>query len=278
MAVTIARYIGFCAGVKKAADEIFKLQKNKEKPIAVYGELIHNTQFNDKLAENEVYVAHNIEDCKDKIVVIRTHGISSKEEQKLMDVSQELVDLTCPKVKKVQSIVESYSNDGYRIIIAGNSTHPEVIGLKGYAHCCDVISEEVQALEIELAEKSVFISQTTFSEEKFHQLSEILKKRSSHIIIENTLCYATKYRQEEVKKLAAINDLVVVVGGKHSSNSKKLAETAGKYAKGDVMHIEICDELKLIALKKYKNIAIASGASTPDWIIKEVTEYIQKNH
>ncbi len=276
MKVEMANNISFCGGVKWAIDEVFKIKKRTKKKIYVFGELIHNKQFNAKLSSEGIYIADTINECSGKIVVIRSHGVAPNIEKRLRDVALEVVDLTCPIVKKIQMMVKEYTEKKYHVIICGNPKHPEVIGLSGYSDNYKVLEYPEEAQKINLDHKSVLVSQTTYSEKKFKRIKEILLNRNKDILIENTLCSATKTRQKEAEYLAEKSDVLLVIGGKHSSNTKKLAETAMNSMKGKVFHIETSKELKNIKFESNFSVGIISGASTPAWIIDEVYEELMK--
>jgi 4-hydroxy-3-methylbut-2-enyl diphosphate reductase len=276
MKITKAKEIGFCGGVRWAVKKILELRKETDQPVHVFGELIHNKQFNQWLSGKDIHIAQNLEDCREKISVIRSHGLPPHQEENLRKNASLIMDLTCPRVKKVHSLVKDYSDQGYQIVITGNEEHPEVIGIRGYAENSYVIHNDEEAKQLELSPKMVLISQTTFSQEKFMKIAAILKKRKSDILIENTLCEATKNRQEEIKNLARENDLLIIIGGKHSSNTRKLRETALQEKKAAVYQIETAEDLREIPLKGVEKLAIASGASTPSWIIDEILKKMKK--
>lgn len=274
--ISFAKNISFCGGVRWAIQEVFKLREKTDQEIYVFGELIHNKQFNDSLREKGIFIANNLDECKDKIVIIRSHGVAPETEKKLRELSFKLVDLTCPKVKKIQQLAEAYSKKNYQVLICGNPKHPEVIGIRGYTNNSLVIENEEQANNLKFNEKSILISQSTFSNHKFLRITDILKSKNPRIKIENTLCLSTQTRQNEVAKMAAENDLLLIVGGKHSSNTKKLYETAQKVGFAKVLHIETVQELKDENFSGFKTIAIASGASTPHWIIDDIFNFLNK--
>jgi len=216
-------------------------------------------------------------------VVIRTHGIPPDLEAALKSTALEVVDLTCPKVKRVQQLISDYAKENYQVVITGDPSHPEVIGLKGYAFNALVISSLAQCkyLPPDLPPKSVLLSQTTFNEDKFQLIASCLKETHPHLQVENTLCQATRQRQEEIRSLSARATKTIVIGGKHSSNTMKLAEIAKKFGTGEVILIETALELSHLSFKPDDIIALASGASTPDWIIDQTLDYlknIQKGH
>lgn len=273
--VILAKNISFCGGVSWAVKKVFELQENESEPIVIFGELIHNRQFDRELARRNIETAEFLEQCKNKTAVIRSHGLPPETEEVLRKTARRVVDLTCPNVKKVQQMVKRYSDEGYEILITGSENHPEVAGLRGYARHSTVIETLNQAKEVALLPKTVLISQTTFSENLFLSMAEILKNRLPEICIENTLCAATRIRQKEVEELSIRCSLVVIVGGRHSSNTRKLLETAQKSGAKKVILVETAEELNPEDFKGEPLAGIASGASTPLWVIEEVVRRIQ---
>ena len=277
MQILLAHHLSFCGGVKRAVEILFRIAREKNQPVYVFGELIHNSQFNASLAAKNIFIAHTLEECRDKIVVIRTHGIPPELEARLKTTAKEVIDLTCPKVKRVQQLILDYANHHFQVIITGDPAHPEVIGLKGYAPAAVVISTlaECENLSPVLSAQTVLLSQTTFNEDKFQLIADCLRKRQPAMQVENTLCQATSERQEEIKTLSARATKTIVLGGKHSSNTLKLFEIAKKSSQGEVILIETPAELSLLSFHPDDVIALASGASTPDWIITQTLDYLE---
>lgn len=275
--IILAKNISFCGGVSWAVNQVFDLQKKSDKPLIIFGELIHNHQFNQKLAQKNIETAHHLNQCQGKTAIIRSHGLPPKTEKDLRATAQKVIDLTCPNVKKVQQLVKKYSKKGYQILITGSENHPEVIGLRGYAIHSLVLENLQQAQKLKELSQGVLISQTTFSENLFLQIAQVLQKKFPKIKIENTLCAATRVRQKEVEDLAKQCDLLIIVGGKHSSNTKKLQERALNSGAKKVLLIETAQELNPQDFQKSMVVGIASGASTPLWLIEEVKQKIEQS-
>ncbi len=270
----VARHAGFCPGVKKAIDMALELARNRKQPIYTLGPLIHNRQVIETLEEKNIKAVKDISQIKDSnsILVIRAHGIPQREEEKLRSTSMEIIDATCPLVKKVHSNIAAYSQKGYATIIVGDAGHVEVIGLMGYAEDnYHVISGTEEALKLPDFKKANIVAQTTQEEKTFYACVEILKDKTDELIVSNTICEPTRERQKETMKFAEGCDLVIVVGGRNSANTQRLFKICSKLTK-EAIHIEKDDELPSDALNNKRNIFITAGASTPHWMIEKVLE------
>lgn len=277
MSVTVAKTAGFCFGVKRAVDSVYESMRNGEK-IATLGAIIHNGQVIAELEKNGVYAYERVEDipldCK---IVIRAHGVGKDIYEKIGD--REYIDLTCPFVSKIHKIVEKYHNDGYKIVIVGDAKHPEVIGINGWCgYDATVIDSECSEIAPILDEKPLcIVAQTTIKKKNFVRIVQTLKKihkNTCQSSIEfDTICSATKDRQEEAAKLAAESECMIVVGGRHSSNTRKLFEISKTLCPKTYL-VETADELPHDIFKK---IGITAGASTPARIIQEVVKAMSEN-
>ena len=281
MKVTVAKSAGFCFGVKKAVDIVYDLADKEEGPIYTYGPIIHNENVVDDLKKKGVEIINTIEEArniKNGIVVIRSHGITKSEYEGLKSAGHKVVDATCPFVKKIHDSVYEESKKGSHIIIIGDDKHPEVLGIKGWV-CgkVSVISDEKDIDRLKLVEKErVFVvSQTTFNYNKFEYLVEKLKNLSYDIIVFNTICNATSVRQKEAIQIAEKVDAMIVIGGKHSSNTQKLYEICKSRCENTCYIQELVD-LDLNELKSIGSVGITAGASTPNNIIKEVQTHVRK--
>lgn len=272
MKIILADNAGFCFGVKRAVDMTTKELDNTDKKVYSLGPLIHNPQTIKEFEKKGLITIYDIEGLNKDKVIIRSHGVAKSIIDKIRESNTEIIDTTCPYVKSVHKRVEEFSNQGYNIIIIGDADHPEVIGINGW---CDdkaiIVNSKDEAENLPNMEKICIVSQTTNTQEKFEILSEIIKDKGNDVQIFNTICNATNLRQNSCKELASKVDAMIVIGGYHSSNTMKLAEISRKYC-NNVYHIETVDELPLVELKKFDLIGITAGASTPDWIIKEVIE------
>ena len=283
MEVVTAKSAGFCFGVKKAMETVYQqIETNKNKPIYTFGPLIHNEEVVKDLKSKGVEVVDSIEELKalkDGIVIIRSHGVS-KDIYKIMEENGiECVDATCPFVKRIHKIVDKESEQGKKIIIIGNDGHPEVEGIKGWSNSpAVVIEKEEEALEFscKLDEKICIVSQTTFNYNKFKELVEIFEKKGYDISVVNTICNATEERQTEAKQIAAKADVMIVIGGTHSSNTRKLYEICKNECE-NTHFIQTLDDLNLELPKSVRLVGITAGASTPNYIIEEVQNYVRIN-
>ena len=283
MEVITAQSAGFCFGVKKAMETVYQqIETNKNKPIYTFGPLIHNEEVVKDLKSKGVEVVDSIEELKalkDGIVIIRSHGVS-KDIYKIMEENGiECVDATCPFVKRIHKIVDKESEQGKKIIIIGNDGHPEVEGIKGWSNSpAVVIEKEEEALEFscKLDEKICIVSQTTFNYNKFKELVEIFDKKGYDISVVNTICNATEERQTEAKQIAAKADVMIVIGGTHSSNTRKLYEICKNECE-NTHFIQTLDDLNLELPKSVRLVGITAGASTPNYIIEEVQNYVRIN-
>jgi 4-hydroxy-3-methylbut-2-enyl diphosphate reductase len=273
--IIIADNAGFCFGVKRAVDMTNNELLNHSKDIYSLGPLIHNQQAVEKLKEEGLETiddTNDIEGINNSKIIIRAHGVSKSVIDTINEKDLEIIDSTCPYVKSVHKRVEEYENQGYNIIIIGDPNHPEIIGINGWCNNnAFIVNSLEEATNLPIMDKICVVSQTTNTQEKFETLSEIIKEKGKEVKIFNTICNATNLRQESCRQLSSQVDAMIVIGGYHSSNTRKLAEVSKKYCK-NVYHIETSKELPLQTLSKFNKIGITAGASTPDWIIKEVVE------
>lgn len=280
MRIEIGVYAGFCDGVKNAVEKSFYHALKTKETIYVDGELIHNPQTLKLLAESAVVTYTDDMDISlldNKKVIIRAHGIPPSRLLKLKAHAKEVLNLTCKYVAYAQAIVKKYSGLNYRVVIIGKAKHPEVIGLMGFAKDEGyVVIEEEDIDNLPNEEKNTLvISQTTMQKEVFDKLSKMVvaKYSKSDVVVKNTICEATSQRQDETKLLAERNDAVLVIGGKESSNTKRLYEIASKIT--DAFYVETKEDLRDIDFSQYDKVAITAGASTPDWVIEDIANTLR---
>ncbi len=235
MKVIVAKTAGFCFGVKRAVDQVYRQIEEGKKPIYTYGPIIHNEEVVRELSEKGVQIIETeteLGQLKEGTVIIRSHGVPERVYRLIEERGLLVVDATCPFVKKIHRIVQSHSAEGCEIVIIGNDGHPEVEGIKGWSSTpVTVIGEEAEAEAfIRLPHRSIcVVSQTTFNYKKFDKLVEIISKmRYDKLDILNTICSATEERQSEAGKIAGQVDSMIVIGGSHSSNTRKLFEICKK--------------------------------------------------
>jgi len=272
MTIELAEDYGFCFGVKRA---IKIAQENKNS--ATYGPLIHNPSEIERLKRDfNVALSENLENFRSgDTAIIRTHGITKQELALLKKREVNVIDATCPYVTKPQQICEEMSEAGYDIVIFGDDAHPEIKGVKSYAdaHVYVVNSvDEVDALE--LREKVAVVAQTTRRIEDYQAIVSKLMVTHKEVRVFNTICNATFDNQDAVAKLSKKSDVMIVIGGKNSSNTKQLHEIALDACKSSY-HIECASDLDSAWFSDKNHCGVSAGASTPDWIIQEVLERIK---
>lgn len=277
MQVELAKSAGFCFGVQRAVDTVYKqIEENSAEKIYTYGPIIHNEEVIKDMEKKGVEVIlseEELKQIKSGIVIIRSHGVPKRICDLLDENGVRYVDATCPFVKKIHRIVEEKSRNGYHIVIIGNREHPEVMGIEGWAQGpATIIQTEEEARAFELvseSEKVCVVAQTTFNYNKFKELVEIISEKGYNIIIRNTICNATEERQTEAREIAKRVDAMIVVGGSSSSNTRKLYEICKNECK-DTYYIQTLNDLDMTSLGKADCIGITAGASTPNNIIQEV--------
>lgn len=292
MEVILAKSAGFCFGVKRAVDQVYEQIRMAEeagdsggaasKPIYTYGPIIHNEFVVNDLEKKGVRVLESEEELdrlKEGTVIIRSHGVPKRIQEKIEKKGLSCIDATCPFVKRIHRIVEKESAAGKKIVIIGNAGHPEVEGIMGWSLTpAEVIESEQEAAQFSSkeGEKLCIVSQTTFNYNKFQELVEIFQKRGYDISVVNTICNATEERQTEAKDIAAKVDAMIVIGGKHSSNTRKLYEICSRECAHTCL-IQTLDDLHLELPEAVRLVGITAGASTPNKLIEEVQNYVRIN-
>ena len=275
MEVTVAKTAGFCFGVKRAVEKVYEQIGKTEKPIYTYGPIIHNEQVVGDLQEKGVEVIDTLEELKtirDAVVVIRSHGVGKDVYDILKENGVEIVDATCPYVKKIHRIVEKQTAEGRRVLIVGSGDHPEVQGIKGWGDERTKVIENMddfRRLELPEDEKLCIVSQTTFNYKKFQDLVEKISKTRYDITVLNTICNATQERQVEAMRIASQVDVMLAIGGKHSSNTQKLYDICRKECK-NTYYIQTLGDFNPECISSVRSVGITAGASTPNNIIEEV--------
>lgn len=275
MKISIAKTAGFCMGVHRAVEMALDAANQGGGPIYTYGPLIHNPQVLKLLAEKGIRVLEEIPETGTGTVLIRAHGVPPETRKRLEAAGFAIVDATCPRVIKVQAIIEKHARDGFACIIVGDSDHPEVIGLLGYAGKAGHVVGRIHELEsLPPFDKAIVVAQTTQNTSLFEDVRKWVETRQPKYKIFNTICDSTERRQSEARRLADLVDAVVVVGGHESGNTQRLAEIVRQTGK-PAYHIETESELEVEALKSVGRIGITAGASTPNWIIKRIYRFIE---
>ena len=277
MKIEIADCSGFCFGVKRAikmAQEA--LEKNKTKEVYSLGHIIHNSQVVEELSQKGLKPIKELTGVEEGVVVISSHGAGPKIFKQIETKGIGLVNATCPYVMSAQKIVKSLSDEGYSVLILGDRHHPEVEALVGLAGKGAVVIKDEEELEGQKLPSSRIgvVSQTTQTSKRYFRIiSKILSRGFSEVRIFNTICSDTQKRQESAARLAKDADLMIIAGGRMSANTKRLFEICSGICK-NTYHIETAQELKGKWFEGKSKIGIASGASTPDWIIKSIKKEI----
>ncbi len=275
MSVILAKTAGFCFGVKRAVDQVYEQIEKADKPVYTYGPIIHNEKVVEDLEAKGVRVIHTEEELKQittGIVVIRSHGVGKNIYDILQKPDVTIVDATCPFVKKIHRIVSEQQENGRRVIIIGNPSHPEVEGIRGWSDESSLVVEDavqVENLPVSPDEKLCIVAQTTFNYKKFQDLVENFAKKGYDILVLNTICNATQERQVEARRIASEVDAMIVIGGRNSSNTQKLYEICQKECK-NTYFIQTLGDLNPECVNSVRSVGITAGASTPNQIIEEV--------
>jgi len=275
MKIMIAEHAGFCYGVKKAIDETEKLLKSSGH-AKVLGALIHNPLEVERLKKMGLEVINKTSEASREQVIIRSHGAGKNTFEALEKNSNEIKNCTCPYVSKIHRIVNDYYGQKYGIIIIGDSKHPEVIGINGW--CGDtatIINSEEEANQLEISKPMCIVGQTTFNTILWDKIINILRSKSNQVVVHNTICDATTKRQQAARELASQVDKMIVIGGKNSSNSKKLYEICREICTFTYF-VESSDELPYDEFAGDIKLGITAGASTPDWVIQEIINKFMK--
>ncbi|MCR5405183.1 MAG: 4-hydroxy-3-methylbut-2-enyl diphosphate reductase [Lachnospiraceae bacterium] len=281
MDVIVAENSGFCFGVKRAVDSVYE-QLEKGGKIYTYGPIIHNEQVVGELEKKGVQVIRSVEELKDigeGTIVIRSHGVTREIADILKKQGLDIVDATCPFVKKIHRIVEDESRSGKYIVVIGSRKHPEVEGIVSRVEGGYTVienDEEAEAFSESSDREICIVSQTTFNRNKFKELVEIFQKKGYHVTVANTICNATEERQTEARRIASSVDAMIVIGGAGSSNTQKLYEICKRECE-NTQYIQTLDDLVLTSIQSIKSVGITAGASTPKKIIQEVQNYVRAN-
>lgn len=287
MKVIRAKSAGFCWGVERAIQVAREEAQGGRRTVYTDGPLIHNSQMMDALGKEDIREVGDYqstsdldlpkEEEKESVVVVRAHGISPQRRKYLKDLGLPFRDGTCPDVGIIAGKIKSHAEKGFSVVIFGDPKHPEVTGLLGYADGNGhVISSESDLKRLPDFESGVvMVSQSTMFTHEFKNLSEILRQKYPELVILDTICGATKERQSDLVQLVEQGaDAIVVIGGKHSANTRKLAKLASSYNK-PTFHIETAEDLELGGFVDFSCVGVTAGASTPEFIIRSVCEKLE---
>ena len=273
MEVILADYLGFCYGVKRAI-KLAREHASLNGDANTLGPIIHNPQMVERLEKEGVGTVDKVEDMERGTLIIRSHGVGPETYEAVRQRGLQLVDATCPHVRKAQLSAKNLSDNGYHVVIIGEKQHPEVQSIFQWTDgTAEVLETVEEARALKPCARLGIVSQTTFSGRMFQCIVGELLEKSRDIRILRTICTATDQRQSAAVALASKVDLMLVIGGKNSANTTRLAELCAKRCK--TYHIETAAELQDEWLDNIDKIGITAGASTPDWIIKEVYKKCQ---
>lgn len=274
MEVVLAKRAGFCFGVKRATQMAFEAA-GKDTSTFTLGPIIHSPQVVKKLEEMGVNVLKNLDNISEGTVIVRSHGVAADELQEAAAKSLDIIDATCPFVKKAQEHVKRLSEAGYDVIVVGDADHPEVQGIVSYGtNNVYVVASGDEVVNLPRMNKIGIVAQTTQSFENLRNVVSNCLARSGEIRVFNTICDATAVRQEEAKELAQQVDCMLVVGGYNSANTRRLVEVCAEI-QPRTHHIETADEIDLVWFVGVERVGVTAGASTPKWIIDEVMQRIE---
>lgn len=274
MKVVLAKSAGFCFGVKRAIQIAFDTAETRER-IASLGPLIHSPQMVQKLEEKGVHVVRGPEGVKCDTAIVRSHGVTAGELDELQQRGVAVVDATCPFVKKAQDYSAALRDGGYIVVVIGEADHPEVQGIVSYAGENAVIVANAQEAERLPASRRIgIVAQTTQSMENFREVVNVCLNKAQELRLFNTICDATSVRQEEARQISQKADMVLVVGGFNSANTTRLAQICTEI-QPRTHHVETAGELQADWFEGIETVGVTAGASTPEWIIREIVETIE---
>jgi len=276
MKVFVVKKAGFCFGVKRAIKIAFDVARKKNEKVYTWGPLIHNPQVVEDLKKKGVYVVEDLRKIKKGTLIIRSHGIHPKILERIKRKKIEVVDATCPFVKKAQNKAKLLSDQGYPMVVVGEADHPEVQGIIGYANDCALVINPNQINEdLPKFKRLGVVAQTTLNIEAFRQVIGKLVEKVGELKVFNTICHATAQIQKATLELAEKVDLMIVVGGHNSANTTRLAKLCKRIGT-PTHHIETARELRRGWFKDKTRVGVTAGTSTPDWLIQEVVKGIEK--
>lgn len=275
----MAKSAGFCFGVRRALELVEKNFGRMKKPIRMYGHLVHNEEVGRKLAAKGIEVINTLKGIYHGTLIITAHGISPKIKKELAArKGLDLVDATCPKVLNVHNLAESLLKENRRILIFGDSGHKEVLGVRGAAGGKAVVFSSIKEFKrVHIGKKIKYglVAQTTKDFKEFKEVERSARERADDIKIFNTICPASRERQSEARRLAKKHDVVLVIGSRLSANTTRLYEICSKI-NSDTYFINTAKELKKEWFRGKASVGITAGASTPDWVIKEVVKRVRE--
>jgi 4-hydroxy-3-methylbut-2-enyl diphosphate reductase len=277
MEVIVAKTLGFCFGVKDSVDLTEKAVKDQKPNVQILGPVVHNRQQVEALEKQGVHMVDSLSEATKGTLVIRAHGVHPKvlEEAKSRE-DLEVIDATCPLVEVEQNYAKKLQEEGYRVVIIGENDHPEAVGVRGHTDDHALIIETIEDAEkLPFSSKKLgIVVQTTLMPERVEKIVAKLFHKSVEVRVFNTICQPTKARQPSAREVSKQVDVMMVIGGKNSSNTKRLQETCAEQVPS--YHIETEQDIKPEWLRGRKKVGVTAGASTPDFVIQQVVDYLKK--
>jgi len=280
MQVIVAEHAGFCWGVRRAIETATTTRRNEGNTIYVLGHLVHNEEVVHKLEEMGIQVVEDFTEAKEgSVLLITAHGLDYKIIQQAKDAGFRVIDTTCPIVQKVHRLTRRFLDEGRKIIIIGHRNHIEVKGINGVADGrAQIVGsvEEIENINLESQNKVGIVAQTTFNVAQMQKIVDALHRRFPDVsfALKDSICYDVKDKQSEIRELATQVDAIVVVGSRTSSNTTRLYEIALKMCP-KTYFVSKAEELHPIDFSEVEKVCVTAGASTPNWIIQEVVEYLR---
>lgn len=277
MEILIAKSAGFCFGVKRAINIAKKSADDVRGEISTLGPIIHNPQVVKKLEDSaNIRPRKTLEEIQGGTIIIRSHGVKLKEFAAAKEKGLNIVDATCPFVKKTQELVSDLTKEGYTVIVVGDREHPEVQGIISYGNPDIIVAASVDEIkDLPKREKIGIVAQTTQSQERLQKIADFCLTRASEVKVCNTICSATSVRQEESVEISKEVECMIVIGGKNSGNTRRLFEVCHSI-QPKTYHIEEAREIDPAWFKGIERLGVTAGASTPKWIIEEVISRLEE--
>ncbi len=275
MKLTIGEHAGFCFGVRRAVDRAFACAQ-EGRPCVTLGPLIHNPQEVQRLADAGVHSVETIDAvAPGQTVIIRSHGVTPDVYERCGARGIEVIDCTCPHVAHIHQLVRDYSRNGDAVIIVGEPEHPEIVGIAGWAHGpVFILPTREAAQNAALPDRALVVAQTTLRRDRFEDVLAAVRDKVRDLTVRMTICAATGKRQQEAEALSRQADVMIVVGGRNSSNTQKLLETC-RLRCARAYLVETPQDVPAGAIRRTDRVAVTAGASTPQWLLEEVCARIE---
>jgi len=277
MKLTIGEHAGFCFGVRRAVDKAFECAE-KQLPCVTLGPLIHNPQEVARLTQAGVRSVLSLDEvAPGQTVIIRSHGVTPEVYAQCQERGIPMIDCTCPHVAHIHQLAREYSESGRAVIIVGEADHPEVVGIAGWAHGEVFILPTREAAEAaDLPDEALVVAQTTIRRDRFEDVLSVLRRKVRDLTVRMTICAATSKRQQEAESLSREADVMIVVGGRNSSNTQKLLETC-RLRCSRAYQVETPEDVPCGIVSPEDRVAITAGASTPQWLLEQVRARIEED-